>query len=99
MNNSDDPEDFDPTDDDPISPEEMAELDRPLHEILGIEPNFAPDDLAPPVDEERLLAFVREQLPAEEREEIICLIASFRPWVRGWAEAMRRSIEEDGFQE
>jgi hypothetical protein len=90
MNSSGDPDDIDPIDHDPLD-EELKDLDRPLHEILGIEPNFAPDDLSPPVDEVRLVAFVREQLPPDEREEILGLIASFRPWLRAWADALRRT--------
>jgi len=66
------------------------DLDRPLHEVLGTEPHFAPDDLSPPVDEGRLVAFVREQLPLAEREEVLNLIASFRPWLRAWADLLRR---------
>jgi hypothetical protein len=97
--NSDQPDGNDdeplPGDDEPMSDEEMTELDRPLHEVLGINPNFAPDHLAPPVDRDRLLAFTRNQLPPEQRDEVLALIASFRPWLQGWADAMRRKMAEE----
>ncbi len=98
MNSSDDPDDSDPVGDDDFLAEQLADLDRPLHEVLGIEPNFAPDDLAPPVTAERLLAFVRDELSPDEREEVLTLIASFRPWLRGWAVALRRRRQDGDVQ-
>jgi hypothetical protein len=96
--NSDQPDRDDetvPADAEPMSEEEMIGLDRPLYEVLGINPNFAPDHLAPPVDRVRLLAFVRNQLSPEQRDEVLALIASFRPWLQGWADAMRCKTAED----
>ena len=69
---------------------EALGLDRPLHEILGIELNFVTEELAPPVDERRLRAFIREELATEDRDEIITLIASFRSWYSAWGELLRR---------
>jgi hypothetical protein len=77
-------------DDDPISAEHEEDLDRPLNEVLGIEVHFAPDDLAPPVDEGRLLAFCRDELPPQEREEVLNLISSFRSWLEAWGKVLRR---------
>lgn len=58
---------------------------RSLADELGIdETDFAPDELAPPVDESRLQDFVRRTLPPREREELRQLVASFRPWREAW---------------
>ena len=78
-------------DDDPPTEEEMAEFDRPLHEVLGIEMNFAPDYLAPPIDEQRLIAFVRAELFGDDRDEIIDLISSFRSWYDALGDVLRRN--------
>lgn len=69
-----------------------ANVDRPLSELFGIEPNFAPDDLAPRPDERRLAAFVRGDLPAGERSEIWELVTSFRSWFDAW----RAIVQRDG---
>jgi hypothetical protein len=73
---------------------DFEDLRRSLLDELGIESDFGPDELAPPVDEARLLAFVRDELPAGERDEVIALIAGFRPWLRGWAVALRRHLND-----
>jgi len=52
--------------------------------------NFVTEELAPPVDEQRLRAFIREELATEDRDEIITLIASFRSWYSAWGELLRR---------
>ncbi|HLJ12784.1 MAG TPA: hypothetical protein VKU82_16425 [Planctomycetaceae bacterium] len=82
--------------DDGPSPEmEQADLDdRPLHEILGIEVNYAADEESPPIDEQRLLAFVRNRLSPEEHLEVIHLMAKYRPWLRAWNEMLRRELRE-----
>lgn len=64
--------------------------DRPLHEQLGIEVHYLPDEESPPVDQARLLAFVRRELPAVQNAEVIHLVATFRPWLRAWADVLRR---------
>ena len=78
-------------DDDPVTEEEMAELDRSLHEVLGIEMHFAPEHLAPPIDEQRLIAFVRNELSVDDRDEIIDMIASFRSWHEALGDVLRRN--------
>lgn len=80
---------------DPSSSDEefdpRAEFDeRPLHEQLGTKVEYLPDEDSPPIDERRLLAYVRNQMPADEREEIIYYLAHYRPWVRAFAEVVRR---------
>lgn len=75
-------------DDDPGAFDELD--DRPLHEQLGIEVHYLPDAESPPVDGARLLAFVRKQLPEDDTEEIIYLLATYRPWLRAWADVLRR---------
>lgn len=76
--------------DEPISDEMMADLDRPLNEVLGIEIHFAPEDLAPPIDERRLVAFAQGQLAPEEKEEILDLVSSFRSWHDALREVLLR---------
>jgi len=78
-----------------LSEEERADLDRPLHEIFGAKQNYAPDEESPPVDEGRLLALCRNQVSMEEREDLIGLIATYRPWLRAWSKAMARTVMED----
>jgi hypothetical protein len=73
---------------------DFDELRRSLLEELGVESDFGPDELAPPIDEARLLAFVRGELPPGERDEVIALIAGFRSWLRGWAAALRRHLND-----
>jgi hypothetical protein len=75
---------------------DLEDLRRTLLDELGVESDFGPDELAPPVNEARLLAFVREELPLGERDEVIALIAGFRPWLRGWAVALRRHLSDRG---
>ncbi|MBI3864607.1 MAG: hypothetical protein HY290_22220 [Planctomycetia bacterium] len=76
--------------DEPVSDEVLADLDRPLNEVLGIEIHFAPDDLAPPIDERRLIAFAQGQLAADEKEEILDLVSSFRSWHDALREVLLR---------
>lgn len=70
--------------------------DRPLNEQLGIETHYLPDAESPPVDEKRLLAFVRRELPAFENAEVVHLLATFRPWHRAWAEVLRHEAFKGG---
>jgi hypothetical protein len=79
-------------DDDLVPDAELAGLDRPLHEVLGIELRFAPEHLAPPVDEERLKAFIRNELSADDRDETIDMIASFRSWYQALGDVLRQTI-------
>lgn len=72
--------------------DELLESERPLAEILGIELHFAPEDLAPPVDEQRLGAFVRQELTGDDRDEILDLIAGFRSWY----DALGKILREQG---
>lgn len=79
----------DKVDDGGSSPEE-AELERPLREVLGYESGFAPDDLAPPVDEGRLRRFLRDEGSPDEMLEVAHLVMTFR----AWSEAARRVDDE-----
>lgn len=64
---------------------------RSLADELGIdESDFAPDELAPPVNEARLRKLVGGSLPPVERDELRQLIASFRTWRDAW----RRMLSE-----
>jgi hypothetical protein len=77
--------------DEPVSDGvEEGDLDRPLLDILGVVPEFAPDHLSPPVDERRLLAFIRNEVSPDDRSEIFELVTSFRPWFSSWRLLMRR---------
>src|SRR5262249_28239124 len=75
---------------------DLEDLRRSLLDELGVESDFGPDELSPAVNEARLLAFVRDELPPGERDEVIALIAGFRPWLRGWAMALRRHLTDRG---
>jgi hypothetical protein len=76
----------------PLSDEEIAHLDQPLHKLLEIEPEYASEDLAPPIDWIRLLGFIRNKLPAAERDEIADMIASYRSWHDALRDALRRDL-------
>lgn len=78
-------EDFDA----PLSPEEQAQLERPLHELLGLKPEYAPEELAPPVDAQLLLRFDHRELSPEDARMVAQLIASYRSWHAAWAELLR----------
>lgn len=71
--------------------EELQRLfqSRSLFDELGIELDFAPDELAPPVDEEQLRRFVRKQLPRDEETEVCQLVAAYRPWFDAWCRLVR----------
>jgi|SRR5579863_10007725 len=87
----DNPQDSDLQRQQPLSDAELAEHDRPIYELLGIELRFAPEHLAPPVDEERLKAFVRKELSADDRSETIDLIATFQSWYKAFGDVLRQS--------
>src|SRR5262249_49136342 len=82
-------EDDVPSDDDQGPDAKQSELDQPLLELLGISPRFAPDELAPPVDKERLADFVRNQMPRTEWLEVWELVTSFRTWYETWRSVLR----------
>ena len=71
-----------------FSPAELAELDRPLFESLGIDKGYAPEETAPPIDREQLIRFIRRTLAQQEREAVIRLIARYRSWHDAWATLM-----------
>jgi len=89
-NPPDEPDDGKASCEKPLSDEEKAFFDRPLNEILGVDIQYAADDLAPPVDERRLLAFLRGHLPPLERREVTDMIASFRSWHDALKDLLRR---------
>lgn len=63
-----------------------ARDERPLFETLGIDSGYAPDNEAPPIDRQRLAKFIRRELPPDDQDEVIRLIARYRPWHDAWAE-------------
>lgn len=78
---------------DPSSDE--AFLDRPLEEVLGLKLKFLPDQLAPPVDEQRLRAFLRHELPRDEAREVLSFTLRFRTWHEALARAVRERSASD----
>jgi hypothetical protein len=76
----------------PLTEEELDQLDTPLHELLAIDPEFASEDLAPPIDRNRILAFVRNKLSPDERDEIADMIASYRSWHEALRDLLRRGV-------
>jgi hypothetical protein len=75
--------------DEPLSDEEKADVRRPFFEAFGIEPKFAADEDAPPVDERCLAAFVRDELPREEWDEVWRQVTTHRSWFDAWRRLMR----------
>ncbi len=65
-----------------------------LSDALGVDRNYAPDELAPPIDVEKLRAFIARTLAEEEREEILGLIATFFSWHEAWAALRRQTFDE-----
>ena len=68
---------------------------RSLLEELGIEVNYAPDHLAPPINGERLRALVRRELSHDEVLELCQLIATYRSWHAAWVEIVREEPQSD----
>lgn len=72
----------------PRTPEEL------LHE-LGIEPNFADDAHAPPLDKNRLRRLRDGQLDQYSRVEVIDCVAAFRPWYEAFLEVLSEPADSD----
>ncbi len=70
-----------------------------LAELLGIRVEFAPEELAPPVDFERLQRFVRHELPPDETHEVISLITSFRSWHEACAAVLSDHDDDQSAEE
>jgi hypothetical protein len=85
---------------DPLSDPESSAFDEFLQSLWNSNENTAPDEFAPPVDESRLIAFVQGTLPAEDRPEIIDLIATYRTWRSALSDILSRpplaDPDEDG---
>ena len=67
-----------------------SELDRPLAEILGIRPEFAPDAEAPPIDEELIENYLSNHLPNELSRQVALCIARYECWFNACTKMMRR---------
>jgi hypothetical protein len=66
-----------------------------LEEVLGLKLKFLPDQLAPPVDEQRLRSFLRHELSRDEAREVLSLTLKFRTWREALARAVRdRSVSD-----
>lgn len=57
----------------------------------GLSFDFSPDDSSPPVDEDRLLAFIQRKLCASDAQEVSRLIATSRAWQAAWERLTRLS--------
>lgn len=66
-----------------LTDEEVLQSDS-LAEALGIEIDYAPDDMAPPVDDGLIRAYVRQELDEDRAFEAVQMIASFRTWHTAW---------------
>jgi len=73
----------------PRTPEEL------LRE-LGIEPDFADDADAPPLDKNRLRQLRDNQLDQYSRVEVIDCVAAFRPWYQAFLEILGEPSDSDG---
>lgn len=69
-------------------------VDQPLAEALGIEIRYEADELAPPVDKDRIRAFDRRELPEPERSDVLKLISTFRCWHEAWGEVRREETPD-----
>jgi hypothetical protein len=76
----------------PLSDEERAEVHRPFFEAMGIEPAFAPEEHAPVIDERRLTAFVRDEVPRGEWHAVWHLVSTYRSWSDAWRRLMHKEI-------
>lgn len=85
------PRDADAHPDDSGTDAESKVPDQHIYEVLGIELRFAPEHLAPPVDEQRLKAFIDDELSPDDRNETIDLIASFQSWYKAFGDALRQN--------
>lgn len=75
--------------DDPMLP-----VERPLAEVLGIEVRFGSDDLAPPVDLDRIRQFLEHKLSPSEAEEVCHMIGSFRRWYEACTGLLRSRLKQ-----
>lgn len=85
------------TEDAPVAEEDApVDVELPLFVAMGINTGWAPAKLAPPVDESRLMRLRRNELPPEEFDDTIRLMARFRSWYEAWCKTRRRF---NGFSE
>src|SRR5262249_15432247 len=84
----------DDADDEPNS-DDLVDVEQPFLTALGIDGDWTPDRLAPPVDEQRLKAFLRGELSGEQEEEIIGLMARYRCWHHAWQRLKRLEMLGD----
>jgi hypothetical protein len=65
------------------------DFERPLLEVLGVTIHYLPDELAPPVDREKLAQYLRDELSPDQLPEVYRLIGSFRCWHEACAALLR----------
>jgi hypothetical protein len=58
-------------------------------------PRYEDERNAPPVDRERLRAFVEKRLPEEERREVYRLTFRFRSWAEALAELDAETLKKE----
>ena len=73
--------------------EENSRRERSLEEVLGIPREYAPEELAPPIQRDKLKAFIARTLVGGEREEILAMIATFQSWHDAWIALRRETFE------
>jgi len=82
------------TSDENVNPDpQCTDWERPLSELFGVKMRFAPDDLAPPIDNDRLGKFIRGELSREDAEEVCHLVGSFRAWYDACTDLLRRASD------
>jgi hypothetical protein len=81
------------SEDEPFSEEARVDVNRPFLEELGLELKFAPEEFAPPIDEPRLIAFVRGKASREEWHAVWGLISAYRSWFDAWRKLMRLEVQ------
>jgi hypothetical protein len=81
--------------DEPLAHQHGADANRPFSETLGIEATFASEEFALTVDEQRLTAFVRDEVSQEEWHAVWHLVTTYRSWYDAWRRLMQNEARSN----
>jgi hypothetical protein len=70
--------------------------EAPLLELMGVKPDFLPDEEAPPVDETRIEQLLSGKLTGCDLLEVEFAVRSYSPWYRAWSQAIARRARAAG---
>jgi len=68
--------------------------EAPFLRIMGVKPDFLPDEESPPVDEMKIEKLLAGELPGCEALEVEMAIQSFRPWYKAWCRGIARRAKD-----